>query len=47
MSGPNVKMHEVLDLGGVRASLAAKVPEEESWGARVKPKHIGNACLAR
>jgi len=43
MSGPNVMMHEVLDLGGVRASFAEKIPEEESWGARVKPKHIGNA----
>jgi len=43
MSGPNAQMHEVLDLGGVRASLAEKFPEEEAWGARVKPKHIGNA----
>ena len=43
MSGPNVMMHEVLDLAGVRASLAAKLPEEQAWGARVKPKHIGNA----
>ncbi|MGE0600302.1 MAG: exonuclease domain-containing protein [Dehalococcoidia bacterium] len=43
MSGPNAQMHEVLDLAGVRASLAQKFPEEEAWGARVKPKHIGNA----
>ena len=43
MSGPNAQMHEVLDLGGVRTSLAPKLPEEEAWGARVKPKHIGNA----
>lgn len=43
MSGPNAQMHEVLDLAGVRASLAPKFPEEEAWGARVKPRHIGNA----
>jgi DNA polymerase III alpha subunit (gram-positive type) len=43
MSGPNAQMHEVLDLGGVRTSLAAQLPEEQAWGARVKPKHIGNA----
>lgn len=43
MSGPNAQMHEVLDIGGVRASLAPGVPEEEAWGARVKPRHIGNA----
>lgn len=46
MSGPNAQMHEVLDLAGVRASLAPKLPEEEAWGARVKPKHIGNAVPA-
>jgi DNA polymerase III alpha subunit (gram-positive type) len=43
MSGPNAQMHEVLDLAGVRATLAPKFPEEGSWGERVKPKHIGNA----
>ncbi len=43
MSGPNVQMHEVLDLAGVRAALAPQFPEEEAWGARVRPKHIGNA----
>ncbi len=43
MSGPNAQMHEVLDLGGVRAALAHGFPEERSWGARVKPRHIGNA----
>lgn len=43
MSGPNAQMHEVLDVGGVRASLAPLIPEEEAWGARVKPRHIGNA----
>ena len=43
MSGPNAQMHEVLDVGGVRCTLSSTLPEEESWGARVKPKHIGNA----
>lgn len=43
MSGPNPQTHEVLDLGGVRAALAPGIPEEQAWGARVKPKHIGNA----
>ncbi len=43
MSGPNAQMHEVLDLAGVRATLASAFPEEASWGSRVKPKHIGNA----
>ncbi len=43
MSGPNAQMHEVLDLAGVRTTLAPQLPEEEAWGARVKPKHIGNA----
>ncbi len=43
MSGPNAQLHEVLDLGGVRCSLDETLPEEEAWGARVKPKHIGNA----
>lgn len=43
MSGPNVQMHEVLDIGGVLAELREGLPEVEAWGARVKPKHIGNA----
>lgn len=43
MSGPNAQMHEILDVGGVRAGLARGIPEEEAWGARVKPRHIGNA----
>ena len=43
MSGPNAQMHEVLDLGGVRAELSEGLPEAGSWGARVKPRHIGNA----
>ena len=46
MSGPNVQMHEVLDLAGVRVSVAPTLPEEEAWGARVRPKHIGNAVPA-
>ncbi len=43
MSGPNAQMHEILDVGGVRAVLSRGIPEEEAWGARVKPRHIGNA----
>jgi len=46
MSGPNAQMHEILDVGGVRAQLARGVAEEEAWGARVKPRHIGNAIPA-
>ncbi len=43
MSGPNPQQHEVLEVGGVRATLADGLPEEEAWGERVKPRHIGNA----
>ena len=43
MSGSNAKLHEVLDVGGVRATLTPGLPEEISWGSRVRPKHIGNA----
>ena len=43
MSGPNPQMHEVLDLGGVRVQLAVGLTEEEAYGAKVRPKHIGNA----
>lgn len=43
MSGSNAQLHEVLDVGGVKAALAPGFPEEEAWGARVRPKHIGNA----
>lgn len=46
MSGPNAQMHEVLDVGGVRARLDVAIPEEEAWGARIRPKHIGNAVPA-
>lgn len=43
MSGANAQLHEVLDLAGVRAKFERGLPEVESWGARVKPRHIGNA----
>ena len=43
MSGSNAQLHEVLDVGGVRATLTPGLPEEQSWGSRVRPKHIGNA----
>jgi DNA polymerase-3 subunit epsilon len=43
MSGPNPAQHEVLEVGGVRATLAEGFPEESSWGERVRPRHIGNA----
>lgn len=46
MSGPNAAVHEVLDVAGVRASLAPSFPEEEAWGGRVRPKRIGNAVPA-
>ena len=45
MSGPIAQMHEVLDLGGVRAQLAPGLTEEEAYGAKVRPKHIGNAVI--
>ncbi|MGH2632246.1 MAG: 3'-5' exonuclease [Tepidiformaceae bacterium] len=46
MSGSNAQLHEVLDVGGVRCALAKGFPEEAAWGARVRPKHIGNAVPA-
>jgi DNA polymerase III alpha subunit (gram-positive type) len=46
MSGPNPQVHEILDIGGVRAALAPGLPEEEAWSARVRPKRIGNAVPA-
>ena len=45
MSGPNPTQHEVLEAGCVRATLAPGLPEESSWGERVRPRHIGNAVL--
>lgn len=46
MSGSNAQTHEVLDVGGVRCTLGPGLAEEESWGARVRPRHIGNAVPA-
>lgn len=46
MSGPNPLSHEVLDVGGVRCALAEGLAEEEAWGGRVRPLHIGNAIPA-
>lgn len=46
MSGSNPQLHEVLDVGAVRVRVAPGWPEEEAWGARVRPKHIGNAIPA-
>ena len=43
MSGPNPREHEVIDVGGVLATVAVGFPEEGSWGARVRPLHIGTA----
>jgi len=43
MSGANAQVHEILDAGGVRAAIVPGFPEERSWGARVKPRRIGNA----
>lgn len=43
MSGANAQVHEILDAGGVRAAIAPGFPEDRSWGARVKPRRIGNA----
>lgn len=43
MSGSNALMHEVLDVAGVRVRLESGLPEVEAWGAKVKPRHIGNA----
>ena len=41
MSGPQPREHEVIDVGGVRATVGEEFPEEASWGARVRPLHIG------
>ncbi len=43
MSGANAQMHEVMDVAGVRARFEAGLPEIESWGTKVRPRHIGNA----
>lgn len=46
MSGPNPQVHEILDIAGVRAAIGTGLPEEEAWGARVRPRRIGNAVPA-
>ncbi|MCY4390736.1 MAG: 3'-5' exonuclease [Chloroflexi bacterium] len=43
MSGPHPREHEVIDIGGVLADVGAGFPEQGSWGARVRPLHIGTA----
>lgn len=43
MSGANAQMHEVMDVAGVRAKFESGLPEIESWGTKVRPRHIGNA----
>lgn len=43
MSGPSPREHEVIDVGGVLARVEAGFPERGSWGARVRPLHIGTA----
>lgn len=43
MSGPNPRMHELLDAGIVLCELSGVLPERSSWGERIHPKHIGNA----
>jgi DNA polymerase-3 subunit epsilon len=43
MSGPNPRMHELLDAGMVVCGLENALPERASWGERIRPRHIGNA----
>jgi DNA polymerase-3 subunit epsilon len=43
MSGPSPREHEVIDIGGVVAAVEPGFPERGSWGARVRPLHIGTA----
>lgn len=43
MSGPNPAMHELLDIGWVVATVGEPIAEVSSWGAKIRPKHIGNA----
>ena len=43
MSGPNPRVHEVMDLGGVLVALLEGLPEQASFGARIRPRRIGNA----
>ncbi len=37
MSGPNPRVHELLDLGAVLAELRPGLPEANSYGSRVRP----------
>lgn len=43
MSGSDPRVHEILDIGAVRVSLEEGLPEEASFGTKVRPKHIGTA----
>ncbi len=43
MSGPNPRVHEVLEVGAVMADLAPGLHEIEAWGSRIRPRRIGNA----
>lgn len=43
MTGSDPQQHEVLEAGCVRVPLRDGLPEESSWGERVRPRHIGNA----
>ena len=45
MSGPNPREHEVLDIGGVLASMEEGFPELTSWGSKVRPLHIGTGSI--
>ncbi len=46
MSGPDPQVHEILDIGAVRVFLEEGLPEEASFGTKVRPKHIGTANQA-
>lgn len=43
MTGPNPRMHELLDAGMVVCELQPGLAEQTSWGERIHPRHIGNA----
>ena len=47
MSGPRTNLHEVLELGAVRASLAPGLPEAASWGTKVRPGGASFNLLAQ
>lgn len=46
MSGPNPRVHEVLEVGAVIAGLRPGLVEEDAWGSRIRPRRIGNANSA-